>query len=562
MTPTLGKTLDGKALAIDVERLIESRLLVQGTSGAGKTVAVKRLLEQTHGKLQHIVIDTEDEYPPLAEKFDYVLAGPGRMCPLESRSVRLFARKLLETGSSAILDIHDIKPHERGAVVRGLIESLMDAPKNLCRDILVVVEECHLWAPQTGSESEATNAVVDLAMRGRKRGFCLVAVTPRISDLKKSVVAQCTNRLIGLTTLDMDVKRAAYELGFSGKEDVARLTKLEWREFFAFGPALSKSVQQFRIDDISTEHGRRRGKISAPPPPRSAVKAILSAFADLPKEAEEEARTLADAKAVIAGLRRELTVAKKGQPKADAAAIETAIARERAAFDRSQSKLVADLNARGARVLGAIENLSAIARKAFDGVEVPKAAPVSAAHVAMCLRGAAPAGTTVRQAPPRPRREPVEASGELPRGERAVLIAIAQQEDHGATREQLTILTGYKRSTRDTYLQRLGEKRYVAPGGREFVATDEGVAALGDYERLPTGAALLEHHLRELPEGERKVLEAVVAAHPEAIDREAIGEATGYARSSRDTYLQRLGARRLVETSGRGAVRASPMLFD
>lgn len=42
--------------------------------------------------------------------------------------------------------------------------------------------------------------------------------------------------------------------------------------------------------------------------------------------------------------------------------------------------------------------------------------------------------------------------------------------------------------------------------------------------------------------------------------REAISEATGYKRSTRDAYLQRLGARRLV-TAERGLVRASELLF-
>jgi hypothetical protein len=42
----------------------------------------------------------------------------------------------------------------------------------------------------------------------------------------------------------------------------------------------------------------------------------------------------------------------------------------------------------------------------------------------------------------------------------------------------------------------------------------------------------------------------------------AIDAATGYKRSSRDVYLQRLGARQLVVPEGRGAVRASVELFE
>lgn len=46
------------------------------------------------------------------------------------------------------------------------------------------------------------------------------------------------------------------------------------------------------------------------------------------------------------------------------------------------------------------------------------------------------------------------------------------------------------------------------------------------------------------------------------VERAALDEATGYKRSSRDAYLQRLGARRLVEAEGRSRVKASASLFD
>jgi hypothetical protein len=46
-----------------------------------------------------------------------------------------------------------------------------------------------------------------------------------------------------------------------------------------------------------------------------------------------------------------------------------------------------------------------------------------------------------------------------------------------------------------------------------------------------------------------------------AADREHISETTGYKRSSRDAYIQRLQARQLLEKGG-GAVRATDVLFE
>ena len=116
--------------------------------------------------------------------------------------------------------------------------------------------------------------------------------------------------------------------------------------------------------------------------------------------------------------------------------------------------------------------------------------------------------------------------------------------------------------TRDAYIQRLRVAGCVEDGER-ITATDAGVEWLGsDYQPLPTGAALLEHWMRELPEGERACLAVAVEVYPEPTDREAISAATGYKRSTRDAYLQRLGSRRLIRVLGHGQVQAAEELFD
>lgn len=158
-------------------------------------------------------------------------------------------------------------------------------------------------------------------------------------------------------------------------------------------------------------------------------------------------------------------------------------------------------------------------------------------------------------------KAPAEASGDLSAGERRVLAAIAQYPA-GITREHLTVLTGYKKSTRDLYVQRLSRLELVAPREGRIFATPAGMNALGVFEPLPTGDALREYWLEKLPEGEAVVLEAVVRAWPHAAARAALEQATGYKKSTRDLYLQRLIRRELVEDAGPGLVRATSLLFD
>ena len=58
--PVLGRA-GRKPILIDVDRLVETRMLLQANSGAGKSWAIRRLLEQTHGRCQQIVLDVEGE---------------------------------------------------------------------------------------------------------------------------------------------------------------------------------------------------------------------------------------------------------------------------------------------------------------------------------------------------------------------------------------------------------------------------------------------------------------------------------------------------------------------
>jgi DNA helicase HerA-like ATPase len=80
--------------------------------------------------------------------------------------------------------------------------------------------------------------VITLCTQGRKRGFCAVLATQRISKLHKDAAAELLNKLIGRTGLDVDVKRAGDELGFD-KEERQDLPRSSPGEFFVYGPAIS-----------------------------------------------------------------------------------------------------------------------------------------------------------------------------------------------------------------------------------------------------------------------------------------------------------------------------------
>ena len=197
------------SLPIDLPRLLETRLLVQANSGAGKSWALRRLLEQTAGQVQQIVLDPEGEFASLRERFDYIVCAPhGADAVANPQTAAALARAVWKAGTSTIIDLYELKAHERVLFVRRFLESLVNAPRAIWHPTLVVLDEAHVYAPQVGS-AESLGAVVDLATRGRKRGLALVAATQRLSKLHKDCAAELLNKLVGRTGLDVDVQRAA-----------------------------------------------------------------------------------------------------------------------------------------------------------------------------------------------------------------------------------------------------------------------------------------------------------------------------------------------------------------
>lgn len=552
---------------VDLDKLIASRLLIQASSGGGKSRAIRQLLEETHGRVQHIVIDPEGEFASLREKFDYVLAAKaGGDVEANPRTAKLLCRKLMEMKASAILDLYELKLPERQLFVRNFLNEMLALPRSLWHPVLVVIDETQQFMPERGSgDAVSTEECIALAVTGRKRGFCMAAATSRISKVHKDGVAELLNKMIGRTG-DVDVKRAGDELGF-GKEQRVELKTLVPGEFYVYGPAISNTVTKVRTGDVKTTHPEAGAIGVVAPAAPAKIRALLAQLAELPQEAEHEARSLAELRQENTTLKAKLTRAEKAgveriveKPVIDERAIARAVASAVTHKDRELTGVLRGMDGLSSKLV----DLVTLVDKIRNGFHVADSAEQQRPRIdagdarPASVRAAPVAKPNLQRGAAAPS---LNGTGSLPKGERIVLVAIASYPD-GVDRDQLSVLTGYKRSSRDTYVQRAQARGHVNVDGARITITDDGVAALGDdYAPMPTGDALREHWLAKLPEGERRILRVVLDAHPHPVERFSIDAATGYKRSSRDTYLQRLGARRLITFVG-GHVRASDTLFS
>lgn len=339
---------------------------------------------------------------------------------------------------------------------------------------------------------------------------------------------------------------------------------------------------------------------SAPPPAPHKVKAMLAKLADLPKQAEEKAKTERELRADLAtalGRIRELErqdkqaapapiISKNALTDGDRLQLRNVIADfqtfQQSISSKSDEAIARIVEQTKLAVEDAAKTLMVDAARMkdrfADRMENPRlirviqkleAANETTVHFP---NGSSISGITrINRAPEQEFRggnrgggktRMMSGSSDLPPGELKILTAAASYAN-GVERSNLTVLAGYKKSSRDVYISRLVGRGLVAIMGGKIAATTEGVAALGPHFRpLPTGKALYEWWSTRLPSGELTILAFLMSHRGQWINRDQITTSTNYKKSSRDVYISRLSSRGLVETGSGGSVRAAAQLFD
>lgn len=533
--------LIGKGVKMDLSKLIDSKLLIQANSGGGKSWLIRRILEQTQGKVQQIILDPEGEFGTLREKYDYILAGKGGDTPAEPRSAAMLAKRLLELKVSAIIDLYELHPQDRKKFVRLFLEAMVNAPKELWHPVLVVIDEAHTFVPEKG-ESEAANAVIGLASLGRKRGFGAILATQRISKLHKDAASECNNKLIGRTSLDIDRKRAGEELGFTGKDEFLSLRSLKPGEFYAFGPAVSDEVIRVEVGSVETSHPKAGSRsLTEVVPPTDKIKSILSKLADLPAEAQKEAQTIQDLKQQVKTLTHELKV----RPV------------EKVAQEKIKTVEVPVLKdsqiTRLEKVFGQMEILGKEIRSA---IATSKQMPVKM-----------PQTFTPRPIVQKTYTPQVEEDSDvkITGGALRMLKVLVSRYPMKLTKSQLATFAKLspRSGTFGTYFSSLKSKNLIIVEGDLLQSSQEGIEFIGESPNPPqTTEEIISMWRENLNGGARRMFDVLVENYPNPVSKEYLGEAVGMVHSSGSfgTYLSILRSNGIAETNREG-VRASDNLF-
>ena len=250
----IGSAPGGADVRIDIEELLATRLLVQGNSGSGKSHLLRRLLEESAGLVQQVVIDPEGDFVTLAGPFGHVVIDGSAY---GSAEIGRLGARIRTHRASVVLALDGLEIDAQMRCAAQFLGALFDAPRDQWYPALVVVDEAQVFAPAAAGEvsDEARRlslaAMTNLMCRGRKRGLAGVIATQRLAKLAKNVAAEASNFLMGRTFLDIDMARAADLLGMERRQ-AEQIRDLERGHFLALGPAISRRPVGVKIGAVRT----------------------------------------------------------------------------------------------------------------------------------------------------------------------------------------------------------------------------------------------------------------------------------------------------------------------
>lgn len=573
------------------DKVVTERVLFVAVTGAGKTYAAGRLVEQMLQAGEFvIVIDPLGAWWGLKSSASgkkpgfpvLVLGGDQQDAPIDKESGRAIAELLAEERAPAILDLSDLETkNDQLRFVYDFLHRLYVLQRKIKRRVHIVIDEADDFAPQStsfgGYVGKCAGIVDDIVRRGRLAGIGTTLITQRLAILSKSCTTQ-TQVLIALQTLgshDLD----ALKDWISGIADKATVEKMmsalprmkpRTGEAMLYAAALfgEPRLEQIKISKKETFDSSATPDGSQPASPTKAsvdVEKIRRGLADI------IARKMADdpelLKKEVQRLEKELRKKAPAAVAADPAAIEEAIAAAIAStqYD-ARVERIQELTAYLHMPLGefpkraeaTIETLRALLEKSqASGGKRPRA-----------KRAVTVANTGDR--PVTPATPPVLATvstGDKKLGAAAkrLLAAIAQLEPKypdgvGATLVAKQAGVRRKVTTFRTAISQLRVAELLEDKADGFCLTRAGRDLAKNVPQLPApGKELVDFWKAQLGAAARRILDELVKDEPGWISKLALANRAGVdpAVTTWRTALSEMRTRSLIEESN-GKYRLAP----
>lgn len=525
---------------------------IVGIRGSGKTntggVIAEELLKIGNPLC---IIDPTDAWWGLRSSRDgkregfpvMIFGGAHGDLPLSESDGKTIAEFIIQERVSVILSLRHLRKNAQKRLVTELCEEMyhLKGKAEYRHPMTVIIDESPQFIPQRvmGETARMVGAVQDLIVLGRSSGFGVIIIGQRPATINKDVLTQCDTIIAHRLPSPQDRKALKEWIEENTSMDemhtvLSSLPSMKNGEAYIWSPLLdlferTKVRQKESFDSSATP--KIGEKVIAPKKlaeiDKEKLKEKLSASIEKAKENDP-----VDLKRRIMDLERQI----KSGGLAKAIEVERLKVVEVPVFSANE-----------------IERLSSVATEITQALSKAQ----SIKQQAQVARQTPVISTTPKRVVPHLTPNGNGSKSTLPKGELAIMKAIAQYPN-GASREQLTQLTGYKRASRDAYILRLKGKGFITG---DLTPTQSGIDALGgNYEPLPTREALIQYWLNKLPKGQKVYFFIAVNNDGNWITKSEADTKTNFQRSSRDAYLNRLRARNLIEVKD-GAFRAHPDLY-
>lgn len=602
----------GKGLVLPDDAVTQT-LVVYGGKGMGKTVFGAVLAEElAKARKRFSVIDPVGRSWGLRWGADgksdglkiLILGGRHGDMPIHPHGGAAIADLVVNEDVDTLIDISsyaDGKGWTHGEKLRFVgdyCNRLYEEGQRRRRPMMQIIDEAGRFAMQqiphgAVDAAKCLGAVEQLVELGRNAGIGVCLITQRSARMAKSV-SELASAMVAFRTVGPNsvtaildwfgehVEKAKWKELLEQLRSLPRGTALVvspgWLELEAAFPIRMRHT----YDSSATPKGGGEHRVQGGRTPDLAKyqKLLASVVAEAQANDPKHLRAnLSRAQSMIAELERQVAKANQAPPKPGKPEkvekivekvtkvpsltdkqLETLLGRIDAAIDAAKDRILTPLGELRDQVLQAQKaGMLALEKTAVAAVTNFTAEKMHRSPLTPPVRPIAP----LHKAPDKPTKH--TAPGELQLGTggmRRMLTALAQSP-HGLTRNQIAVRAGMRQSgSFRNYMSALRQAGYIASNGEVNFATDAGVAALGDYEPLPTGRALFAYWCRELGSGEARLLQVIHEARA-GVSREQIAEAAGMQQSgSFRNYMSKLNVLQLIRKLPGGLVEASEDLYD
>jgi len=564
------KNIDLGKISVPMDQYASQGNAILGIRGSGKTYTgtyiAERLLD---AGLPITVLDPIGMWrflrvPGTGKGYPVVVAGGEHGdIPLPVHAAAEIARAAMRDGISIVFDLYDAALSKRQwrDIVEAVVKTMLY--ENKAHGLRhVFIEEAAEFVPQRirPDQGAVYDVVERLARMGGNAQLGLTLINQRAEEVNKAVLDLCDllvlHRQKGRNSL-LNLGKWMDVASVTNAANVAKTVPgMENGEAFVW-PAESGAPVLTKIPQKRSYHPDRRAMHKAVA--AEAKRVDVGAFVETMKGSldkltkETEANDPRRLRMTIAALQREL--AAKPPAGADRMAVENA---HRNGFMLGKDSALQRFREIGPLLDAFVEGAGNIRSRVQAALTHSQRDVVAAPHQVQ------------RHHPPVPQpRKALQMASTGPgdaslgnSGKRRMLIALAQNQN-GLTYTKLSILTGISQSggTWRTYLGDLRGHNLVDPGEPVRI-TQAGLKALGNYEPLPTGQALIDYWRSRLGRsGKRAIFDAVLAAYPRGVAQEDVSARTGISMAGGTwrTYLGELRGLELIV--GRGELRASEELF-